>query len=829
MSVAGRRRPERVEAVRRSTAFDAGWYAATHADVAMLGMDPAEHFERFGPLLRRPPRPGLPTGFYVDAMGRRDPPPSGAMVLEAATAGLPAEVEAPAILWAAHRLAGEGEEEGARALAAAHLPPGSEHLLHVLDASRAARGGRADAWLRALNAYLAAFALAPLILDREAARAAGNVLAGLGTGALPAIGGGPRVTVLMAAHDAEATVGYAVRSILRQTWAEIELIVVDDRSRDGTIAAAERAAAGDARCRVLRNPVNAGPYVCRNAALPLATGDYVTCHDADDWAHPERIARQLAFVRDAGAGHAMAGWLRTSERGEVVRIARGGTGTRDGATAAALVSLMMERRLLGGVYGHWDDLRFGADSELIRRIEAVEGRPVPRLPEPLLLGLDRPGSLTNDAEHGHGPDGRAAVSPSRRANREAAARWHARAAREDPWLPFPHAPRLFEADPASLNDAGVAERVLDAHRRGATAPAEEACDLLIVTNLRFPGGNCSSTLDEVRTVRAAGRSVRLVHCPMWPDFTGGRAFTHADRYASVAEIVSSWHEIGRIHARRLVVRHPRVLTSASFAHLAPRLRVERADVVVNNTLHRPSGERVYDPEALVAAARALPAETVRIVPLSPAIRRELAPLVPPDLLAAEDWSPTFDVASYTLPPKDRLAAPFRLGRHGRDHLEKWLSDAGALRAAYPGHPDFEISILGGAEVAGGILGGLPANWTVIPFGALEPRDYLRELDVLAYYPNERHTEAFGRTIAEAMIAARPVLLPPRFAENFGPLAHYAEPREVEGLVRRLAAGWEAERARLLRVQREAIARFSSFALAGRFPEFGLPRAAEGDA
>ncbi|MFM9691815.1 hypothetical protein, partial [Streptomyces galilaeus] len=69
---------------------------------------------------------------------------------------------------------------------------------------------------------------------------------------------------------------------------------------------------------------------------------------------------------------------------------------------------------------------------------------------------------------------------------------------------------------------------------------------------------------------------------------------------------------------------------------------------------------------------------------------------------------------------------------------------------------------------------------------IPPHDYLENLDVFVYFPNVNLVEAFGRTIIEAMIAARPCVLPPRFAAVFGDLALYCEPANVATVVRRLA-------------------------------------------
>ena len=105
----------------------------------------------------------------------------------------------------------------------------------------------------------------------------------------------PLVSVVLAAHDAERFLDAAVRSVLRQTFAELELVVVDDASQDSTpelLAAYE-----DARIVVLRNDERKGLAASLNLALDHARGRYVARLDADDVAMPDRLERQLARIR----------------------------------------------------------------------------------------------------------------------------------------------------------------------------------------------------------------------------------------------------------------------------------------------------------------------------------------------------------------------------------------------------------------------------------------------------------------------------------------------------------------------------------------------------
>lgn len=104
------------------------------------------------------------------------------------------------------------------------------------------------------------------------------------------------VTVVIPAFNCEAYLAETLRSVQAQSEPDLEIIVVDDGSRDGTAAVAGAAAARDPRVRVLSQP-NAGPAAARNRALRAATGEYVAFVDGDDLCHPLRMERELAVLR----------------------------------------------------------------------------------------------------------------------------------------------------------------------------------------------------------------------------------------------------------------------------------------------------------------------------------------------------------------------------------------------------------------------------------------------------------------------------------------------------------------------------------------------------
>lgn len=104
----------------------------------------------------------------------------------------------------------------------------------------------------------------------------------------------PVVSVLLPVRNAAPTLALALRSLLTQTFADFEVLVLDDGSTDSGMAIAH--GFGDVRIRVTEDPVSRGLAERLNLGIDLAHGRYVARMDADDVAFPERLARQVAFL-----------------------------------------------------------------------------------------------------------------------------------------------------------------------------------------------------------------------------------------------------------------------------------------------------------------------------------------------------------------------------------------------------------------------------------------------------------------------------------------------------------------------------------------------------
>jgi len=291
--------------------------------------------------------------------------------------------------------------------------------------------------LEALNHGLAYFGLSPVAFD-------GTIFpAGLRSRHKVTRKQGPLVSIIVPAHTTESLVESAVGSLLNQTWCNLEILAVDDASTDATREKLHRLAARDSRVRVLSHAHNAGPYAARMTALAVAQGELVTCHDSDDWAHPQRIERQVApLLRNSGLMATVSDWVRMTDNGTFYVRKSWPLIHHNPA------SVMFRREPVLARMGGFDLVRAGADSEFYERLKVVFGAGAARRTKGILaVGSHRVGSLMNDPKIGVANH---VLSPSRLAYWEAWRHWHVESLRagKKPFMPAAGA-RPFSA-PAEL-------------------------------------------------------------------------------------------------------------------------------------------------------------------------------------------------------------------------------------------------------------------------------------------------------------------------------------------------------------------------------------------
>ncbi len=114
----------------------------------------------------------------------------------------------------------------------------------------------------------------------------------------------PKVSILMPAYNAEKYISAAIESILSQSLTDLELLIIDDGSRDKTVEIITSFT--DSRIRLMKNKMNLGVAATRNAGIAAAKGEYIALLDADDVALPGRLEKQVAFL-DANPDYGLVG------------------------------------------------------------------------------------------------------------------------------------------------------------------------------------------------------------------------------------------------------------------------------------------------------------------------------------------------------------------------------------------------------------------------------------------------------------------------------------------------------------------------------------------
>lgn len=429
--------------------------------------------------------------------------------------------------------------------------------------------GRDDAsgeWLRGFNAPLSDAGLSPVAIDSTAE----TPFDGLTSTVAPGTECGPMVSVIVTTFNPDPVeIRTAVHSILRQSWQNLELLLVDDHSNENTIAPLEKLAAEDPRVRLIRLPVNGGTYRARNAGIREACGKYVTGQDTDDWSHPERIAMQVAvFEGEPGLSGVTTAANRTDDN--LVKMAPGHSPHR-----RCEVSLMLrveDARTLGG----YMPVRKAADSEFRERLEAWSGVQTRLIDAPLYMIRMSAGSLSRT-------DFRPGWSHhARRAFWGAYKFWHRSAHRES-----------LEID--ALSDVAGVPSKAPSKIAGREWLSNRTFDVCIVADWRGNTSQQRAARDELNALVKSDLAVAVLHL----DTPWGAGREPRALHPEVQELISAG-KVGRVlidetvEIDLMLVREPETMDYA--LRVPGDIRCKRVVLVGHGALaHRADEVRDYDP------------------------------------------------------------------------------------------------------------------------------------------------------------------------------------------------------------------------------------------
>ncbi len=583
-------------------------------------------------------------------------------------------------------------------------------------------------------------------------------------------GGNPLLSVIMSVYAPDSSFYASVRSILNQSYSNLELFVVDDCSAPQFSSMIEEVGEWDPRITVLRMPRNGGTYQVRNFALTHARGELVTFQDSDDWSHPERLARQVAVLAEHPEVIAsLSSWVRMTPDLVLNRV--GYAATRVNAS-----SMMFRREPVIARLGGFDPVRKDADSEFRERLESTYGEDaIVALPDVLAVAQLTADSLSRD-DFSYG--WRAATRDFYGYSYDF---WHDQieAGTASPMLD-PRGPRIFPAPASFLN----------------RSPDPVTCDVAYIADWRIGINRYDNATARVRALLDAGlrvyagQSINLRHAfrmrrASFPELRQLRA----DR--GLGWLV--WTE--PVHAAVTVIDSAELLM---FPRSAADVRFTTDRVVVAAGSSPRNVDRdwtLYDPRAVEQRGRELFGVAIEWLPGDDQVAADLrATGATAKILASRSLG-------VALAGPERSAGVRRPAVIGTARLEKVGKNrlpGAKLLQCLPADAPWDIRILDDDEVVPKLFrkNPMPANWSVV--GGVPMREFVADLDVYIGYAPDAWGAGPTHPMLEALAASTVLVVDPRHRPVLGDAAVYAQPEHVRLVIDGLLAdpaAYAAQRAR----------------------------------
>lgn len=588
----------------------------------------------------------------------------------------------------------------------------------------------------------------------------------------------PLVSVVIPVHNPGPDIHFSLGSVLEQTWANLEVLLCDDGSDPAHQQALVELAASDPRVRVLRLDPNQGAYAARNLGLAQARGEFVTFQDADDWAHPERIQRQVdPLLQDPSC---------VATQGRTIRVDPQLGVTVLGYPATTFAPVLFRREPVLHRLGGFDTVRRAADNEFHGRVAAAFGPGSFRhLPEFVGLTQRTPGSLSRD-------DMRLLFKhPARQHYRFCYRQWHTliQSGRESPRIDPPQRPPV-PALPRVSGEPAPAEHRADIVLLGGFVPRSPTapdlagevaalCDAVAPDQLGVPTGRVGDSGGRVgdpggrggesegRVGVPAGR-VGLIELPSPADLAVPWRRPDDDT-VQLIRTRADWILAGEpVRAGLAVVRDP-----ASVRYLPHALQRLTADTVLLVAGEDPGAR--YDPAAVEAA---LPAGTsLRWLPATPSIARALSDRVAADhVLDPAPWGAVRppERARWSREPEP-LVGMLRPARSvPPEVLTPWAA------ATLPADPETPVWCRpGGPRLAARL--GRPV--TVIRPGEMTEEAFLDRVPYLTVPPVPGRGPHLHTGAVRGLTRGCVLFLDPAHRELFGPAALYTDERSVDEWLR----------------------------------------------
>ncbi len=179
--------------------------------------------------------------------------------------------------------------------------------------------------------------------------------------------GSPLVSIIVPAHNSAKTIEAAIESLQKQSYKNLEIIVVDDQSSDQGPELVRAIASQDSRVRLCQSQSRGGAALTRNIGMQEARGEFISFQDADDWSTEDRVQRQLAaLLAHPRAILSVCDYQRQDASGHPVSV--------NGRTVGrSIISMMFRREPVLSRAGYMRAIHVSEDAEYYERIKLLYG------------------------------------------------------------------------------------------------------------------------------------------------------------------------------------------------------------------------------------------------------------------------------------------------------------------------------------------------------------------------------------------------------------------------------------------------------------------------
>lgn len=628
----------------------------------------------------------------------------------------------------------------------------------LLNLQRIRHTGSIDEWLSALNAEYSSLGMSTVKLSNDETLPPLDRL----SAEVPVQVEGPKISVIMPTYSPGPGIRTAVRGLLEQRWQNLEIIIVDDASPDEFQDTFREIGQLDPRVQIIHQSRNLGSYVARNRGLSVATGEFITTHDDDDWSHPDKLLSQVEIMLENPEIVATtSAHIRTNEQLQFRRV-----NARAQFLQMNYSSLMFRRSVLDQV-GPWDTVNRGGDSEFYTRLKEVYG-------SKNIVGLhDRPlsfsrvwaGSLTS------GEMSRGFFAYSRLLYRWAFRQWY--------W-DIKRLGRLPAQNSRDQRPYAIPTSFAPGDRN-----KDLGCfDVIYVADFFRQAAYANRVIQEMETLSDSGLRVGYIHLysPRTNKFEGiaprlfelqleGRITQVSyDDLAETKLLIVFDSSIGMFldQLRSTVVSHRGVIVD----HERPGLYGATPRNPTNYVYTLRNLEKCFDTNFEVVGASSREQKRLReVIPY----RRILSD--------AQVWTPHIrgSLAEVSLPCERPIVGFHSYGNHYR-----WPTNLKEFKLVYCSD-NFTTRFYGNVRSARKKFGSSAFDGTeIVPYSESTERDFLESIDFWVYFPNRRLNDQMWEPVLKAMQAGKVVVLPHHLENIYGAAAVYSHPEELNDVIMELA-------------------------------------------